>query len=108
MGAVSHSPAAGLFGMLAAVTSSVEVATILAGEPLALNMPEIWGVRLTGQLPDWVSAKDVSTGAVFGQCSGGVVLLRRRDIRTLDRLRFFRFGEGFSGDVCRGDICGGS
>jgi aconitate hydratase len=22
-------------------------------------MPEIWGVRLTGELPPWVSAKDV-------------------------------------------------
>jgi aconitase A len=22
-------------------------------------MPEIWGIRLTGRLPDWVSAKDV-------------------------------------------------
>ncbi|MCZ6528864.1 MAG: aconitate hydratase, partial [Chloroflexi bacterium] len=24
-----------------------------------VNMPEIWGVRLIGELPDWVSAKDV-------------------------------------------------
>ena len=31
----------------------------MAGEPLYLQMPEIWGVRLVGELPDWVSAKDV-------------------------------------------------
>jgi aconitate hydratase len=31
----------------------------IAGEPLYLRMPEIWGVRLTGELPEWVSAKDV-------------------------------------------------
>ena len=31
----------------------------IAGEPFYLRMPEIWGVRLTGELPAWVSAKDV-------------------------------------------------
>ena len=31
----------------------------MAGEPLHLRMPQVWGVRLTGELPDWVSAKDV-------------------------------------------------
>ena len=24
-----------------------------------MTMPQIWGVRLTGELPAWVSAKDV-------------------------------------------------
>ena len=31
----------------------------MAGEPLRIKMPEIWGIELTGDLPDWVSAKDV-------------------------------------------------
>jgi aconitate hydratase len=31
----------------------------MAGDPLYVGMPEIWGVELTGELPDWVSAKDV-------------------------------------------------
>jgi aconitate hydratase len=31
----------------------------LTGQPFRLRMPEIWGMRLTGRLPDWVSAKDV-------------------------------------------------
>lgn len=59
VGADSHTPAAGSLGMLAVGAGSVEVATVLAGEPLALRVPEIWGVRLVGELPDWVSAKDV-------------------------------------------------
>ncbi len=59
VGSDSHTPAAGSLGMFAVGAGSVEVATVLAGEPLALKMPEIWGIHLTGALPDWVSAKDV-------------------------------------------------
>src|SRR5213079_1024763 len=36
-----------------------EVAMAMAGEPLYVTMPKIWGVRLTGVPPPWVSAKDV-------------------------------------------------
>lgn len=59
VGADSHAPAAGALGMFAVGAGSVDVATVLAGEPLAVNMPEVWGIRLTGALPEWVSAKDV-------------------------------------------------
>ena len=31
----------------------------MAGEPVYLRMPSVVGVKLTGRLPDWVSAKDV-------------------------------------------------
>ena len=31
----------------------------MAGQPLYVTLPQIWGVELTGTLPDWVSAKDV-------------------------------------------------
>src|SRR6266536_1267599 len=31
----------------------------MAGEPVYLRMPEIWGIRLAGELPAWVGAKDV-------------------------------------------------
>src|SRR5205085_1950813 len=37
----------------------VKVALAMAGEPLHLRTPQIWGVHLTGSLPEWVSAKDV-------------------------------------------------
>ncbi|MBR8094894.1 aconitate hydratase [Burkholderia cenocepacia] len=59
VGSDSHTPAAGAVGMLAFGAGGMEVALALGGEPLRLRMPRIWGVRLTGRLPDWVSAKDV-------------------------------------------------
>jgi len=58
-GSDSHTCAAGSLGMLAIGVGGLEVALAIAGEPLYLRMPEIWGIRLTGSLPDWVSAKDV-------------------------------------------------
>src|SRR5215210_2940609 len=58
-GSDSHTPAAGSLGMLAIGVGGLEVAMAMAGEPLFVTMPEIWGVELTGELPDWVSAKDV-------------------------------------------------
>ena len=59
IGSDSHTCAAGSLGMLAVGVGGLEVALAMAGEPLHLTMPRIWGVRLTGRLPDWVSAKDV-------------------------------------------------
>jgi aconitate hydratase len=69
VGSDSHTPAAGSLGMLAFGAGGIEVALAMAGELLYLKMPEIWGVRLTGALPDWVSAKDVI-----------LELLRRHDV----------------------------
>ena len=59
VGSDSHTPAAGSLGMLAIGVGGTEVALAIAGEPLYIRMPEIWGVRLTGHLPPWTSAKDV-------------------------------------------------
>lgn len=59
VGSDSHTPAAGSMGMLAIGAGGLEVAMAMAGEPLHTKMPEIWGIELTGELPDWVSAKDV-------------------------------------------------
>lgn len=59
VGSDSHTPAAGSLGMLAIGLGGIEVALAIAGEPVFLTMPEIWGIRLTGELPAWVSAKDV-------------------------------------------------
>ncbi|MEY9855602.1 aconitate hydratase [Catenulispora sp. GAS73] len=59
IGSDSHTCAAGSLGMLAIGVGGLEVALAMAGEPLYLTMPRVWGVRLTGALPDWVSAKDV-------------------------------------------------
>lgn len=59
IGSDSHTCAAGALGMLAIGVGGLEVAMAMAGQPLYVGMPEVWGVELTGELPDWVSAKDV-------------------------------------------------
>jgi aconitate hydratase len=59
VGSDSHTCAAGSLGMLAIGVGGLEAALAIAGQPLYLTMPQIWGVRLTGELPPWVSAKDV-------------------------------------------------
>ncbi|WP_199431670.1 aconitate hydratase [Qaidamihabitans albus] len=59
VGSDSHTCAAGSLGMLAIGVGGLEAAMAIAGSPIYLQMPEVWGVRLTGELPPWVSAKDV-------------------------------------------------
>lgn len=59
IGSDSHTCAAGALGMLAIGVGGLEIAMAMAGQPLYVTMPEIWGVELTGELPAWVSAKDV-------------------------------------------------
>lgn len=59
VGSDSHSCAAGSLGMLAIGTGGLDVAAAIAGQPYFVKMPQIMGVKLTGKLPDWVSAKDV-------------------------------------------------
>ncbi len=59
LGSDSHTPAAGALGMLAMGAGGLDVALAIAGEPFHLKMPAVWGVKLIGELPDWVSAKDV-------------------------------------------------
>ncbi len=82
-GSDSHTPAAGSLGMLALGVGGLEVAMAMAGEPLYLAMPEIWGVKLTGRLPDWVSAKDVI-----------LELLRRHDVHGGRGRIIEYYGEG--------------
>ena len=59
LGSDSHTCAAGSLGMLAMGAGGLEVALAIAGEPFHVKMPKIWGIKLTGKLPKWVSAKDV-------------------------------------------------
>lgn len=59
LGSDSHTPAAGSMGMLAIGAGGLEVGLAMIGKPFYLKMPKIWGVKLIGKLPEWVSAKDV-------------------------------------------------
>ena len=70
VGSDSHTPAAGSLGMLAIGVGGLEVAVAIAGRPLHLRMPEVWGIRLEGALPEWCSAKDVI-----------LEMLRRHDVK---------------------------
>lgn len=58
-GSDSHTCAAGSLAMIAIGSGGLEVAMAIAGYPLYIKMPKIFGIKLTGKLPDWVSAKDV-------------------------------------------------
>lgn len=59
LGSDSHTCAAGSLGMLAIGAGGLEVAMAMAGEPIYIKMPKVFGVKLSGNLPDWVSAKDI-------------------------------------------------
>jgi len=59
IGSDSHTPAAGSLGMLAFGAGGLDVAMAMAGEPMFIKMPRVLGVKLVGELPAWVSAKDV-------------------------------------------------
>lgn len=59
LGSDSHTCAAGAIGMLAIGAGGLDVALAMAGQPFYVKMPKVWGVRLIGTLPKWVSAKDV-------------------------------------------------
>lgn len=59
IGSDSHTPSAGSLGMLAIGTGGLDVAAAIAGQPYFVKMPQVMGVKITGKMPDWVSAKDL-------------------------------------------------
>ncbi len=83
LGSDSHTPTAGGMGMLAIGAGGLDVAAAMAGEPFYLKMPRIVGVKLTGKMPPWVSAKDII-----------LELLRRLTVKGGLGKIFEYFGEG--------------
>ncbi|MHA1192711.1 MAG: aconitate hydratase [Promethearchaeota archaeon] len=59
LGSDSHTPTAGGVGMISIGAGGLDVAAAMAGEAFRLKMPKVIKVYLTGQLTDYVSAKDV-------------------------------------------------
>jgi len=59
LGSDSHTPTAGGIGMLAIGAGGLDVAVAMAGGPFYLKCPKVLGVKLTGELNEWVAAKDV-------------------------------------------------
>lgn len=86
VGSDSHSCAAGSLGMLAIGTGGLDVAAAIAGQPYYVKMPHVMGVKLTGKLPDWVSAKDII-----------LEMLRRHDVKGGVGKIIEYYGEGLKG-----------
>jgi aconitate hydratase len=59
LGSDSHTPTSGGIAMVAIGAGGLDVALAMAGQPFRLTCPKILGIRLTGKLNEWISAKDV-------------------------------------------------
>ncbi|GBR73282.1 aconitate hydratase [Candidatus Termititenax aidoneus] len=59
LGSDSHTPTGGGIGQIAIGAGGLDVACAMAGQPFYLTMPQIVKINLTGQLPPFVSAKDI-------------------------------------------------
>lgn len=59
VGTDSHTPNAGGLGMVAVGVGGADAVDVMTGMEWELKMPEIIGVRLTGRMNGWTSAKDV-------------------------------------------------
>ncbi|MDR1887474.1 MAG: aconitate hydratase [Prevotellaceae bacterium] len=59
VGTDSHTPNAGGLGMLAVGAGGADAVDVMSGMEWELKMPELIGVKLTGHLGGWTSAKDV-------------------------------------------------
>ncbi|HYF30459.1 MAG TPA: aconitate hydratase [Chitinophagaceae bacterium] len=59
IGTDSHTPNAGGLGMIAIGVGGADAVDVMAGLPWELKMPKLIGVKLTGRLSGWTSAKDV-------------------------------------------------
>lgn len=59
IGTDSHTPNAGGLGMIAIGVGGADAVDVMAGMPWELKFPKIYGVKLTGKLSGWTSAKDV-------------------------------------------------
>ena len=127
LGADSHSPTAAGISVLAIGAGGLDVALAMAGHPFNLPCPKVFGIKLTGSLPDWVSGKDVilemlrrhtvsgGVGKVIEYYGPGVATLSATDRATIgnmgaelgatssifpsdERTRQFLVSQGRSGD----------
>ena len=59
IGTDSHTPNAGGLGMVAIGVGGADAVDVMAGLPWELKMPKVIGVKLTGKMSGWTSAKDI-------------------------------------------------
>ena len=95
IGTDSHTPNAGGLGMIAVGVGGADAVDVMAGIPWELKCPKVIGVKLTGQLPAWSSAKDIilkvsgiltvkgGTGAIVEYFGPGVETLSCTGMATI-------------------------
>jgi len=98
LGADSHTPGAAGVSVLGIGAGGLDIALAMAGYPYHLTCPKVLGVKLTGALPDWVSAKDVilemlrrydvkgCVGRIIEYYGPGVVSLSATDRETIGNM----------------------
>jgi len=59
LGSDSHTPTGGGIGQIAMGAGGLDVAVAMGGGAFTINAPRVVKVHLTGELQDWVAAKDV-------------------------------------------------
>jgi aconitate hydratase len=98
LGADSHSPTAAGLSVLAIGAGGLDVALAMAGHPFNLPCPKVFGVKLVGALPAWVSGKDVilemlrrhtvkgGVGKIIEYYGSGVATLSATDRATIGNM----------------------
>lgn len=96
IGTDSHTPNAGGLGMVAIGVGGADAVDVMAGMPWELLFPGLIGVKLTGRLSGWTSAKDVILKVA------GILTVKGGTGYILEY-----FGEGASNISCtgKGTIC---
>ncbi len=96
IGTDSHTVNAGGLGMIAIGVGGADAVDVMAGMPWELKFPKLVGVKLTGRLNGWTSAKDVILKVA------GILTVKGGTGKILEY-----FGEGASSISCtgKGTIC---
>jgi aconitate hydratase len=85
VGTDSHTPMIGGIGVLGWGVGGIEAEAALLGQPVTMKLPEVVGVRLTGELPEGATATDLVL----------TVTEHLREVGVVDRFVEF-FGPGVS------------
>lgn len=96
IGTDSHTVNAGGLGMIAIGVGGADACDVMAGLPWELKMPKLIGVKLTGRLSGWASAKDVILKVA------GILTVKGGTDKILEY-----FGDGAQAISCtgKGTIC---
>lgn len=96
IGTDSHTVNAGGLGMVAIGVGGADAVDVMAGMPWELKFPKLVGVKLTGKLSGWTSAKDVILKVA------GILTVKGGTGKILEY-----FGEGAESISCtgKGTIC---